>query len=143
MAIGFDNVHMQQHLIDKIQKQAEQEAVNKDEAKPSDVDAFKAQMDDPNQGSRAAQATSATDSTEKVNSESSVKSPGDQILEKLEGVDHDKTSVDASAQSTDQMGVSEELKMQLKVAELGAEESVLSATAGKASKDIDSLLKNQ
>ena len=144
MAIGFDNVHLQQQMIEKIQDQMRQEAVDeKDPAQPSDVDAFQKQMNGSEQDNQKLPATSATDSSEKVDNGLSVKPPGDQILDKMEGVAQDKPPPDPSASAVDPTDVAETLRMQVQVTKLGVVESELSATAGKASKDIDSLLKNQ
>ena len=149
MAIGFDNAHLQQHLIEKLQDRISQETGPKKEIDPSDAEAFKAQMADGEQvpsaqNNPALHATSETASVEKAGG-SSLKSPGDQILEALQGLGKDAAQIGnaASAQSMDSMSVSEELRMQLQVTELGAEESAVSSTAGKASKDVESLLKNQ
>lgn len=151
MAIGLDNAHLQQHLIEKIQEQINQETTTKEnEAKSSDVDTFKAQMGDREQtpavqNTQTTQATAATNSVEKTGGESIVKSPGDHILEGLEGMSKNTAQINdaTSMQSIDRMSVTEELKMQIQVTKLGAEESVLTSTSGKASKDVESLLKNQ
>ena len=150
MAIGFDNVHLQQHLIEKLQDRINQEVEPEKEMNPSDAESFKVQMGNgeqmpTSQSNQALHATSDTSSIEKTGSGSFNKSPGDQILETLQEMGKDAMQIDnvTSAQSMDRMSVSEELKMQVQVTKLGAEESVISSTAGKASKDVESLLKNQ
>ncbi|MBC6413695.1 MAG: hypothetical protein GDA45_02005 [Chromatiales bacterium] len=143
MVVGLDNLHLQQHLIDKIQERAEKQVAQKDGANPEDVKAFQEQMASGEQNSQQVQGVSAKDATEKVNDCQSVKSPGEQILDKLESMGQDKTAVEALNQHSDPMSVSEEVRLNIRVTKLGAEESVVSATIGKASKDIDSLLKQQ
>ena len=143
MAVGFDNAHLQQHLVEKLQERISQEADTSTEkaANPSDVAAFKEQIANGGQTSNL-QKTSETSSVEKVNSGLSAKTPGHRILDTLEGMSKDATQIENAA-SADNMGVSETLRMQIQVNKLSAEESVLSSTAGKASKDVDSLLKGQ
>ena len=143
MAVGFDNAHLQHHLVEKLQERINQDAKSstESEANPSDVAAFKEHMDGAKQTS-ATHAPSETDSVEKTSSGMSAKSPGDQILDTIEGMSKDATQIENTA-SSENMGTTETLQMQIKVSELDAEESILSSTAGKASKDVDSLLKGQ
>ena len=144
MAAGIDDLHLQQHLVDKLQKQASEEVSPRAEANPADVEAYQNQMNAPDPNvSNVSQIqtdnTQATPPVEKSAELSHEKSPGDEVLKTL--TDLDKNLKDVANQPLDKMSVSDTLNVEVKMAEVSTEEGLATAVTGKVSKDVDTLLK--
>jgi len=164
MVGGFDNIHLQQHLVDKLQEQLSEEAAPQSAAKPEDVAKFKAHINGGEAAAMHAETASPisappvaeTAGSERVgrplsatasstSSRTASLTPGEQILDKMAGMHQGIEPIDSAvaAQATPALDVSETLQLQLRVAELSAQEGVMVSTSGKASKDTESLLKTQ
>ena len=142
MAAGIDDLHLQQHLIDKLQKQASEEASPRAEANPADVEAYQNQMNAPASNVSEVQTdnTQATPPVEKSAELSHEKSPGDNILKIL--ADSDKNLEAIAEKPLDKMSVSDTLDVEVKLAEVSTEEGLAASVSGKVSKDVDTLLKS-
>ena len=142
MAVGIDDLHLQQHLVEKLQKQASEETSPRAEANPADVEAYQNQMNvpDPNMSQIQTDNTQATPPVEKSAELSHEKSPGDEVLKTL--TDLDKNLKDVADQPLDKMSASDALNVEVKMAEVSTEEGLATAATGKVSKDVDTLLKS-